>query len=66
MRKLYISVGDSVPTTGGVVVCSEFSGLVRCPKCFFCDYPCGGIACDPEERPDGKSVIFVEKKGGAE
>lgn len=65
MTRIYIKTGKSVPTIDGVAVCTEVPpARLRCSKCCFCLDPCGGIACSPEDRPDGKYVIFIEKKGG--
>ena len=65
MKRIYIKIGESVPTIDGIAVCTEPPYEVACCKlCCFNDAPCAAIACDPEERPDGKNVIFIEKKGG--
>ncbi len=65
MKRIYIKIGESVPTIDGVAVCLETPFEFNCCElCCFCNDPCGGIACCPEDRPDGKNVVFVEKKGG--
>lgn len=65
MTRIYIKIGESVPLIDGVAVCTEIPVKApSCDKCCFCNDPCGGIACAPADRPDCKSVIFIEKKGG--
>lgn len=65
MKRIYIKTGELVPTIDGIAVCSESPRKGYCCKlCCFRDAPCAAIACDPEERPDGKWVVFTEKKGG--
>ena len=65
MKRIYIKTGESVPTINGIAVCFESPRKGYCCKlCCFQYAACAAIACDPEERPDGKWVVFKEKKGG--
>lgn len=65
MMRIYIKIGESVPTIDGVAVCTETPYVIGCCKlCCFNNDACAAIACDSVERPDGKNVIFIEKKGG--
>lgn len=65
MKKLFIPVGDYLPTPGGIAICKEVSpNEDLCPGCIFApsDY-CDFLACCSHERPDGKNVIFIKERG---
>lgn len=69
MIKIFTPVGASISTVGGdttgrTVICKEVTpGEFHCANCcFYPAFPCGIIACRPEERPDGKRVIFMVER----
>lgn len=70
MIRIYPSVGDRICTVGGdttskAIICLEVTPheywCANC--CFYSAFPCDVIACKPQERPDGKRVIFVLEGG---
>lgn len=65
MMRFYTPVGEHTQTTGGVAICKEAtSHKYHCVGCVFATSDhCDLIACSPQERPDGKNVIFVEERG---
>ena len=71
MIRIYKSVGERIRTVGGdttsrAVICKEVTPYEYCCAncCFYPAFPCDIIACMPQERPDGKRVLFV-LEGGA-
>ena len=68
--KILIPIGDTITTTCGDAVCIEVpKGILCCQDCAFDHSPCGCIACGciacgPDDRPDGKNVIFTLREGG--
>lgn len=72
MIRIYKSVGERIRIVGGdttskAVICKKVNPHEDCCAncCFYSAFPCDIIACRPQERPDGKRVIFV-LEGGAE
>ena len=70
MIRIYVPVGERIRTVGGnttgeAVICKEVSPHeFHCASCcFYPAFPCGTIACKPQERPDGKKVIFMMERG---
>lgn len=64
--KILIPIGDTITTTEGVAVCIEDTMPPHCEQCAFNHLlgGCGCISCGPDDRPDGKNVVFIIQEGG--
>lgn len=61
MKMKQITVGNDYLTDDGEFFkCVESKHVNKCVKCVFNGSACENIACNPEDRDDGKSVIFVK------
>lgn len=65
MLMICYEIGEAVKNNEGLrIECAE-RGDLSCESCCFYDNfcgkptPCGTLACESGERPDGKDVIFL-------
>lgn len=54
------NIGDEITITVRVV--EDKDNKRGCQECAFINFDCGLISCSRAERPDGKNVIFEERK----
>ena len=63
-NRTYVEVGEEFKLKGVNCVCKEQREIEGCGKCvlrYFHFRDCYNLACRPNERPDGKFVIFIQK-----